>query len=159
MYGASADSLAGLTVVLPLVYVATAVLRRPALTWPVLAGCFALFFGLEAVGTVPAAPVLLGLGAAALVAGAVGHREHDDRRGDLAELGVQAVGLALFGGLALVATGVAPDAARYVVAAAWLGHAAWDVAHHRAGHPVSRTYAEWCAVLDTLVAASLLAAS
>ena len=50
----------------------------------------------------------------------------------------------------------------YVVAAGWIGHAIWDVAHHRdlnhhrAVGVVPRWYAESCFVLDLLIGASLL---
>jgi hypothetical protein len=53
---------------------------------------------------------------------------------------------------------------RYIAAAGWIGHAAWDVAHHRdlsrheAVGVVPRGYAEFCIVVDLLVGASLIAA-
>ena len=51
------------------------------------------------------------------------------------------------------------SAGQYVAGAAWFGHAAWDVVHHRdlsqhhAVGVVPRGYAEFCIVLDLLVGA------
>ena len=45
---------------------------------------------------------------------------------------------------------------RYVVAAGWFGHAAWDLAHLRADKVVSRSFAEWCTVFDILRAIGIL---
>jgi hypothetical protein len=61
-----------------------------------------------------------------------------------------------FGAIAIAAAAADPAAARYVLAAGWLAHAAWDVAHHRADRVVPRWYAELCLVCDLLVAAALL---
>ena len=51
---------------------------------------------------------------------------------------------------------VAPEVARYVLAAGWFGHGVWDLVHLRRDAVVSRSYAEWCGVLDVLIAAELL---
>jgi hypothetical protein len=64
----------------------------------------------------------------------------------------------------LVAVFVDPEVGHYVAGAGWIGHAAWDVAHHRdlshhhAVGVVPRGYAEFCIVLDFLMGASLIAA-
>jgi len=44
----------------------------------------------------------------------------------------------------------------YLVAAGLLGHAAWDFYHHRTNRVVSRSLAEFCLVLDTLLAIAVL---
>ena len=131
--------------------------------WPALAGLAVGTLGLLDIQpwrpSEPTTMVLVGLPIAYLVFGAV--------RGQLRRPGVlraQVVGLVVFGGAALVAVLVDPDAGHYVAGAGWLAHAAWDVAHHRdlSHHPgvgvVPRGYAEFCIVLDLLVGASLLAA-
>jgi hypothetical protein len=88
-------------------------------------------------------------------------------RGRLRRPGVlrlELVGLLLFGGCALLAVLVDARASQYIAGLAWMGHAAWDVAHHRdlSRHPavgvVPRGYAELCIVLDLLIGASLIAA-
>ncbi|MGQ0574969.1 MAG: hypothetical protein ACT4RN_12290 [Pseudonocardia sp.] len=40
--------------------------------------------------------------------------------------------------------------------AGWLAHGIWDFAHLRADTVVSRSYAEWCGVVDVLVAVGLV---
>ena len=53
----------------------------------------------------------------------------------------------------------APDVARYVLAAGWLGHGVWDLVHLRRRAVVSRSYAQWCGVVDIVMAAELLIAA
>ena len=79
-----------------------------------------------------------------------------ERSGYPGRLMLQAVGLIAFGAIALVALSLDEDVGRLLLAAGWLGHAAWDVAHHRADEVVPRWYAEWCAVVDVLVAVAVL---
>lgn len=69
---------------------------------------------------------------------------------------VQAAALVGFIGLATVLLLVDGTAGRLVLAAGFLAHAIWDFAHHRADLMVPRWYAEFCAVVDVLVAAALL---
>jgi hypothetical protein len=101
----------------------------------------------------------IGLALAYLVFGAV--RGHLHRPGVLK---VELVGLGVFVAGVLLALVVDSSAGQYVAAAAWIGHAAWDVAHHRdlsrfhAVGVVPRGWAEFCIVLDLLVGASLIAA-
>jgi hypothetical protein len=64
--------------------------------------------------------------------------------------------LVVFGALAVAGLTIAPDVGRYFVAAGWFAHGLWDVAHYRADAGVARTGAEWCAVVDLLIAAQLV---
>ena len=142
---------------------------RPALAhvvlrwWPALVGLTIGTLGLLDIQpwrpSEPTTVLLVGLPVAYLAFGAA--------RGRLRRPGVlrlQLVGLVVFGGAALVAMLVDPDAGHYVAGAGWIAHAAWDVAHHRdlSRHHgvgvVPRGYAEFCIVLDLLVGAALLAA-
>jgi hypothetical protein len=80
-------------------------------------------------------------------------------RGDLGDrrwLSAQTAAVLGFGAVAIAAVAVDPAAARYVLAAGWFAHAAWDVVHHRAGRVVPRWYAETCLVADLLLATVLL---
>ena len=80
-------------------------------------------------------------------------------RGDLGDrrlLTAQTAAVLGFGAVAIAATAVDPDVARYVLAAGWLAHAAWDIAHHRLGRVVPRWYAETCLVADLTIATALL---
>ncbi|WP_406420191.1 hypothetical protein [Streptomyces sp. NBC_01614] len=49
-----------------------------------------------------------------------------------------------------------PDLGRYLVAAGWFCHGVRDFVHLRLDKVVSRTSAEWCGVIDVLVAVQLL---
>jgi hypothetical protein len=71
-------------------------------------------------------------------------------------LTLETAGVAAFGSLTLAAAFMDAGPARYLLAAGWLAHAAWDVAHHRADRIVPRWYAECCAVVDVLLAAAIL---
>jgi hypothetical protein len=51
---------------------------------------------------------------------------------------------------------VDPDLGRYLVAAGWFGHGIWDFVHLKLDKVVARSYAEWCGVLDVLIAAELV---
>jgi hypothetical protein len=73
-----------------------------------------------------------------------------------ATFGVQAAGAFAFGGLALAGLAVDPDLGRYLVAASWFFHGVWDFVHMWLDKVVARTFAEWCGVIDVLVAVELL---
>jgi hypothetical protein len=88
-------------------------------------------------------------------------------RGQLRRPGVlrlELAGLGLFTGCVVLAVVVDTSAGQYIVGAAWIGHAVWDVAHHRdlsqhqAVGVVPRGWAEFCIVVDLLIGASLIAA-
>jgi hypothetical protein len=81
-------------------------------------------------------------------------------RGDLTSrplLSLQTAAVLGFGAIAIAAVAADPGVARYVLAAGWLAHAAWDIAHHRADRVVPRWYAETCLVSDLIIATALLA--
>jgi hypothetical protein len=69
---------------------------------------------------------------------------------------VEMAGMVGFTAIALAAVSIDPDLGRYIVAAGWFGHAAWDFAHFRADKVVSRSFAEWCTVFDVLRAVGIL---
>ncbi len=72
------------------------------------------------------------------------------------ELALQVAGFAAFTLVAVLALRVGPEIAAYVAAAGVIGHGVWDIAHHRRDRVVSRTYAEFCAVLDFGMGALIL---
>ena len=45
---------------------------------------------------------------------------------------------------------------RYVVAVGWFAHGVWDFVHPWADKVVARSFAEWCDVVDVLIAAELV---
>ncbi|MGW5574085.1 hypothetical protein ACWEVD_23060 [Nocardia thailandica] len=141
--------LAELLVVLALIYLCTAVLGRPDRTWVVLAALFALFAAARMQPWVPPVALLLGLGAAVTAAAAAAGRLD---RG----VGPQVAATAGFGALAVTALLAGPGPARLLVAAGWIGHGLWDLAHHRANRTVARSFAEFCGVADLGVGLGVL---
>ena len=134
---------------LPSLYVVAAVIQRRGASWPILIVSAALLVGLQLQSRIEPTVAILALATAIAVGGLL-------RRSGHRELLVQTGGLVLFGGLALVGLTVSPEVARYVLAAGWFGHGIWDLVHLRRNAVVSRSYAEWCGVLDILIAAELV---
>jgi len=131
--------------------------------WPALVGLAIGVIGLLELQpwrrSDPPTLMPIGLALAYLVFGMV--------RGQLHRPGVlrlELVGLGLFTATVVLALLVDTSVGQYVAAAAWIGHAGWDVAHHRdlsrnrAVGVVPRGWAEFCIVLDLLIGASLIAA-
>jgi hypothetical protein len=100
---------------------------------------------------VPTAAVVVPIALGALVWSAAGG--HALRPGPLR---VQALGMLGFGALALLGLAVDPDLGRYLVAAGWLGHGIWDFVHLKLDKVVARSYAEWCGVVDIVIAIQLV---
>jgi hypothetical protein len=129
------------------IYLGAAALGRPRASWPLFFGSFVVL----ALADDAATWVLFGGGA--LLAG------YGLLRGTARGVPLQAVAMAGFGGAAALALAVSPDVGAYLVAAGLLGHAAWDVHHHRTGRVVARSLAEFCVVLDTLLAVAIVVAT
>ncbi|WP_031487183.1 hypothetical protein [Streptomyces bicolor] len=136
---------------LPLIYVVVHQIGKPRATWPVLGAGVVVVFALPLQDLVAPSTVLVALAAAVLAWGAAFGTPHGR-----ATFGAQAVGALVFCGLALAGLAVDPDLGRYLVAAGWFFHGVWDFAHLRLDKVVSRTFAEWCGVIDVLVAVQLL---
>jgi hypothetical protein len=134
-----------------LVYLGAAALNRPAAAWPLFLLTFVAITATK-VGFVAfdVTWVFLGLAAAfacyGLLRGAVR---------PLNRLPLQAIAMAVVGTAAASATVADAD----LVAAGLLGHAAWDAHHHRANEVVVRSMAEFCFVLDTLLAIAIVIAT
>ena len=135
---------------LPMFYVLnTAVLRRGA-TWPLLAAALAFFTLLTAQRFVDPLLVMTGV---AVVAGVVAIR-----RGAGAEALLQLAAFAVIAVLVLVVPSVAPDVAAVMLAAGWAAHGLWDLWHVARRRIVAASFAEWCCVVDVLIAVALLTA-
>ena len=65
---------------------------------------------------------------------------------------IQILGVVVFGAVALAAALTQPVLAGILLAAGLVGHAAWDLVHHRRNAVVSRSYSEFCAALDLVLA-------
>lgn len=151
--GDSDDGVTGLAealLLLPLLYLIVAAARRRRASWPVLAALLAAMVGLRQQDAVAPAVPLVVLGLGLLLWGEVqGYMRKPD------QFRIQALGMVGFGAVVLVGLAVDPDLGRYIVAAGWFGHGLWDLAHLRADSVVSRSFAEWCAVIDILIAIQL----
>ncbi|MFI0421142.1 hypothetical protein [Spongiactinospora sp. 9N601] len=135
---------------LPLLYLVMAKLHRREWTWPGLGIGSVVIFGLQLLD-IPAAAVFTGIALVVLVWAGVDGQVRKDRA-----FRAQALGMLLFGGLALAGLAVDPDLGRYLVAAGWFFHGVWDFAHLRANKVVARSFAEWCGVVDIVVAVALV---
>ena len=129
-----------------LVYLAAGASGRRGAAWIAFAVTFALitlqkFVGLDAL------PWLLALAAALLVVGIAGRRSRP-----WWSFPLQAAAMVVLGAIAFVALQLNPTAGGLLVAAALLGHAGWDIHHFRADRVVAQSLAQFCAVLDVLVA-------
>ncbi|MFK4836268.1 hypothetical protein ACI3KY_11125 [Microbacterium sp. ZW T2_14] len=129
-----------------LVYLAAAATDQRWAAWVAFGVAFALvtldkFAGLDAM------PWLLALAGALVVAGPASRRTHPRWA-----LPLQTAAMLVLGATAVLALELDPTVGGLLIAAALLGHAAWDVHHHRTGRVVDRTLARFCAVLDVLVA-------
>jgi hypothetical protein len=140
---------------LPLLYLIVTQIGRPRMSWPVLGAVTAVMVVLRVLDVVAASVVLVAVAVVLLVWGTVSETVSGSPHGR-ATFGVQAAGMIVFGAFALAGLAVDPDLGRYLVAAGWFCHGIWDFVHLRLDKIVSRTYAEWCGVLDVLVGAELL---
>lgn len=145
--------LARVLVAAGLVYLGSAALRERRAAWPL----FGLTFVLIGIGfVVPAfAPTAWMLGAAVLLtAWGFGRGAARPAWG----LPLQSAAMIVIAALAVTAAWLGGPWAAGLIAAGLLGHAAWDVHHHRTGRVVARSMAEFCAVLDSLLAVVVLVA-
>ncbi|MCZ2860814.1 hypothetical protein [Blastococcus sp. VKM Ac-2987] len=126
--------------------------------WPTGIGVAAVAASLTALAPLPD-QVHAWISAWCVLLAAVIYLAWGTARGDLSDrrlLTAQTAAVLGFGAVAMAAVAVDPAAARYVLAAGWLAHAAWDVAHHRLGRVVPRWYAETCLAADLMIATALL---
>lgn len=131
-----------------LVYLGAAALQKPKAAWPL----FLLTFVVITAGSMglidlDATWVLLGLAGLLLVYGLMTGAMRPG-----GGLPLQTIAMIAFGAVAAIALISNAVVGAYLVAAGLLAHAIWDVHHHRANKVVSRSLAEFCFVLDTLLA-------
>jgi hypothetical protein len=134
------------------IYLGAAAFKRRGAAWPMFLVTFVIIGVANVVdfGFDPAWAVL-GVGIVLLVYGLL--------RGAIrpAEgLPLQTLAMLGYGGAAVIALFVNPIVGSYLVATGLLGHAAWDAYHHWKGRVVSRSMAEFCLVLDTALAVTII---
>jgi hypothetical protein len=139
-----------LIVLMALVYVGAAALGRRRASWVVLLVALPVAFFLPQASRINPLVVLLAAAAAFLVVGVV----RGQRLWEPGGLALQAAGVLVFGVIALAALYVAPGV--YLVAFALFGHAVWDAFHYVRVTTLSRTYAEFCGVLDLVLGLTIL---
>lgn len=140
------EGLGAAVLLLPLEYVILNQLGRRAASWPVLGGIVVAVFVVELLDVLPLQTAVLAAALVLLIAGGITGTPNGRKT-----FSVQAAGMVLFGALALIGLAVDPGVGKYVVAAGWLLHGAWDVVHWRRNSVVSRSYAEACGILDISV--------
>ncbi|WP_344592603.1 hypothetical protein [Actinomadura vinacea] len=131
-------------------YLFLAVVDLPRITWAVVVAALATVVVLRMldIDPWPALAVVVGtLAAVGLISGRL-------RQPGLYAL--QAPGALAFMAFGLVVPAVSTTVGGYLVAAGLLGHATWDAVHWRADKIVSRSFAEWCGVLDLVLGVGLL---
>jgi hypothetical protein len=149
--GASVFGLAEALLLLPLGYLTVAKLQRPRASWPVLLCGLTTIIVLRLLDVIAPAAVLVAIALIVLVWAAV---DRQLQRSALFQ--VQALGMLGFGALALIGLASDPELGRYLVAAGWFLHGLWDFVHLHMNKVVARSYAEWCGVIDILIAGQLL---
>lgn len=136
---------------LPLLYLVLAKLERRRATWPLLVGSMVVVFALRMLELIPLTAVWWGIALVVLVWGAVDGHLVKSR-----SMRVQALGMLIFGGLGLIGLVVEPELARYLIAGGWFFHGVWDFYHLWKDRVVARSFAEWCGVVDVVVAVELM---
>jgi hypothetical protein len=131
-------------------YVFMAVADRARATWPVLFALVATVVVLRLLDIDPW-PALTVVAVALVAVGLLGGQL---RRPGLHAL--QSPAALGFIALGLAALSVPAGIGHYFVAAGLLGHAAWDAIHWRANKIVTRSFSEWCGVLDLILGLGIL---
>jgi hypothetical protein len=135
-----------------LVYLAAAALQKPSTAWPAFFVSVVIITAAKIGWTdfdatwilLALAALLVGYG---LVTGAVR---------PAGGLPLQTIAMLGFGVVAAIALYLDEVVGAYIVAAGLLAHAAWDAYHHRANKVVARSLAEFCFVLDVLLAMAIV---
>lgn len=138
-------------ILMQLGYLVVAKLQRRSASWPVIAAGFAIIIALRALDVITPSVVFAAVALVVLVWGAV-----DGQLNRSGMLRLQVLGMLGFGALALVGLAVDPDLGRYLVAAGLFLHGVWDFVHLKLDKVVARSHAEWCGVVDIILAAELI---
>lgn len=148
------ESLGGVFMLLPLGYLVLAKLRRRPATWPLVIAGLALVVLIRVLDIVDPVVVLTALAAIVLAWGVVDGQIKRDGAFQAQAIGGVGFAAVIFTALALLTQ--QPDLAGYLVASAWLLHGVWDLVHLKLDIVVARSFAEWCAVIDILIAIQLV---
>jgi hypothetical protein len=136
---------------LPWPYVIGALLQRRRVAWPALLVGMTAIIALRILDVIAPSAVFVSMSVLLLVWSAVCGllRRSESVR-------IQMLGMIGFIALSLVGLAIDPGVGLYVVAAGWFLHGVWDFVHLSNDKVVVRSYAEWCGVVDVLIAAELV---
>ncbi|GAA3249559.1 hypothetical protein [Nonomuraea helvata] len=146
-------SLAFVVFLAALIYLGTAVLGKPGTVWALFIISTVAWVVLDRL-EIDAWPGLVGGAISLIVIGLMGGLL---RRPVLTAAQVPA--MVVFGGAALLALTLSPQAGGFLVAAALIGHAVQDVLVWRAKQVVARSMAEFCMVLDLILGVGIVVLS
>ena len=155
----SGSELAPILAASGLVYLGAAALRKPRAAWPLFILTFVVISASRIASRIGVAgfnPTWVLIGLAVLL---LGYGLLNGAARPTGGLPLQTIAMVAVGAAAVIALTVGGDVGAYLVAAGLLGHAAWDVYHHRVNRVVARSMAEFCGVLDTLLSAAIVIAA
>ncbi|MEQ4717012.1 hypothetical protein [Nonomuraea sp. B19D2] len=136
-----------------LIYLGTAVLGKPGTVWALFIVSTVAWVVLDKLGIDPW-PGLIGGAISLIVLGLAGGLLRQPLL-----TAAQVPAMLVFGGAAVLALTLSPQAGGFLVAAALIGHAVQDVLVWRAKQVVARSLAEFCMVLDFILGAGIVALS
>ena len=151
----SGSDLAPIVAASGLVYLAAAALQKPSTAWPAFFVSVVIITAAKMGWTSFDATWIL----VAIAALLVGYGLVTGRVRPIGGLPLQAVAMLAFGAVAATALYVNEIVGACLVATGLLAHAAWDVYHHRANKVVARSLAEFCFVLDLMLALAIVIVS
>ena len=132
-------------------YAVIAFSRRPSWSWPLVGGLVVIHLAGRGLG-LPGWVAITAMVGLTVLLGALLRRWGPPPEA----MRWQVRGALVFMGAAVASFFVSSDVGRVVVAVFLLLHGAWDVVHWRLRAVVSRTLAEWCAVLDVTLGLGIL---
>lgn len=150
-YGGTAEPARVLTAA-GLVYLGAAALGHRAAAWPLFGVAFILIGIGFAIPTFDSVPVMLALAAALTIYGLL-RRRYQPVWG----LPLQAGALLIIIAIWVAVENLPRPWAALLVGGGLLGHAGWDVFHHRTRRVVTPSLAEFCAALDATLALAVIA--
>ncbi|WP_025745901.1 hypothetical protein [Kallotenue papyrolyticum] len=141
------STIAGIILLMALIYFGAAVLERRWTAWILFLIGFAVVTAARLLG-LPTSPAIVFLAGALifLVLSVIGGQWRAS-----GSLPLQAIGMLGFGAAGLLALYVTPILAGYLTATTLIGHAAWDAVHLWRNRVVTRSYAEFCAAVDLVL--------
>lgn len=137
-------------ILMQLGYLVVAKGQRRQASWPVVVAGMTTIIVLRALDLIAPSAVFAAVALVVVIWGAI-----DRQLLRPGALQTQALGMLGFGALALVGLIVDPDLGRYLVAAGLFLHGIWDLVHFRLDKVVARSHAEWCFVVDIILAVEL----